>query len=101
MLIIATIPAGLIGVFLKDTIDEVFKNNIFLGIDFLITATILIIISKLHGERKVKEMTVFDALLVGSFQAIGVLPGISRSGITISGLKTRKFNSEDSANFAF
>lgn len=101
MLIIATIPAGLIGVFLKDTIDEVFKNNIFLGIDFLITATILIIIRKLHGERKVKEMTVFDALLVGSFQAIGVLPGISRSGITISGLKTRKFNSEDSANFAF
>lgn len=101
MLIIATIPAGLVGLLLKDIIEEVFKSNIYLGIDFLITAVVLFIISRLKYERKIKEMTALDALVVGSFQAIGVLPGISRSGITISGLKTRKFNNEDSANFAF
>ncbi len=101
MLIIATIPAGLVGLFLKDIIEEVFKNNIYLGIDFLITAIILFIINRLKYERKIKEMTALDALIVGSFQAIGVLPGISRSGITISGLKTRKFSNEDSTNFAF
>ncbi len=101
MLIIATIPAGLVGLLLKDIIEEVFKSSVYLGIDFLITAIILYIISRLKFERKIKEMTVLDAVVVGSFQAIGVLPGISRSGITISGLKTRKFNNEDSANFAF
>lgn len=101
MLIIATIPAGLVGLLLKDIIEEVFKSNIYLGFDFLITAVVLFIISRLKYERKIKEMTALDALVVGSFQAIGVLPGISRSGITISGLKTRKFSNEDSANFAF
>lgn len=101
MLIIATIPAGLVGILLKDIIEEIFKSNVYLGIDFLITAIILYIISRLKFDRKIKEMTMLDAVVVGSFQAIGVLPGISRSGITISGLKTRKFDNEDSANFAF
>lgn len=101
MLIIATIPAGLVGVFLKDIIDRIFQDNIFLGIDFLITAIILFVIGRINYDRKTKDMNILDAFIVGLFQAVGVLPGISRSGITISGLKTRKFNNEDSANFAF
>lgn len=101
MLIIATIPAGLVGVFLKDIIDRIFQDNIFLGIDFLITAIILFVIGRINCDRKTKDMNILDAFIVGLFQAVGVLPGISRSGITISGLKTRKFNNEDSANFAF
>lgn len=101
MLVIATIPAGLVGVFLKDIIDQIFQDNIFLGIDFLITAIILFVIGRINYDRKTKDMNFLDAFIVGLFQAVGVLPGISRSGITISGLKTRKFNNEDSANFAF
>lgn len=102
MLVIATIPAGLVGVFLKDIIDNIFQdNNIFLGIDFLITAIILFVIGRINYDRKTKDMNILDAFIIGLFQAVGVLPGISRSGITISGLKTRKFNNEDSANFAF
>lgn len=101
MLVIATIPAGLVGVFLKDIIDQIFQDNIFLGIDFLITAIILFVIGRINYDRKTKDMNILDAFIVGLFQAVGVLPGISRSGITISGLKTRKFNNEDSANFAF
>ena len=101
MLVIATIPAGLVGVFLKDIIDQIFQDNIFLGIDFLITAIILFVIGRINFDRKTKDMNFLDAFIVGLFQAVGVLPGISRSGITISGLKTRKFNNEDSANFAF
>lgn len=101
MLVIATIPAGLVGVFLKDIIDQIFQDNIFLGIDFLITAIILFVIGRINCDRKTKDMNILDAFIVGLFQAVGVLPGISRSGITISGLKTRKFNNEDSANFAF
>ncbi len=101
MLIVATIPAGLVGIFLKDVIDGVFQDNLFLGIDFIITAIILVVISRLKYERKIEEMKVGDAIAVGLFQAVGVLPGISRSGITISGLKARKFSNEDAANFAF
>ncbi len=101
MLIIATIPAGLIGVFLGDFIDNFFRDLTYISINFLITGIILLIISRFKFERKKESMTYVDALVVGSFQAIGVLPGISRSGITITGLKARKFSDEDSANFAF
>lgn len=101
MLIIATIPAGLVGVFFSDLIDSVFSDVLYIAINFLITGIIILFVSRLKFERKIESMTYLDALVVGSAQAIGVLPGISRSGITLSGLKCRKFSNEDSANFAF
>ncbi len=101
MLIIATIPAALIGVFLNDWIEKVFGSLLVVGINFLVTGVILILISLLKFERKIEEMSYLDAVLVGCAQAVGILPGISRSGITISGLKACKFNNNDAANFAF
>lgn len=101
MLLIATIPAALVGVFLNDWVEKVFGSFLIIGINFLITGVILILVSLLKFERKIEEMSYLDAILVGCAQAIGVLPGISRSGITISGLKARKFQSGDAANFAF
>ncbi len=101
MLIVATIPAALVGILLNDLVDSVFSDLLYISINFIITGIILLVISRFKFERKKESMTYVDALIIGSAQAIGVLPGISRSGITITGLKTRKFNDEDSANFAF
>lgn len=100
-LVIASIPAAICGFLLKSTIEQHFLSLLPVGISLIITAIILYIVSKLNGQKELKDMKWHDSLIVGLFQVVGLVPGISRSGITISGLKTTKYRNEDSANFAF
>jgi len=82
-LIVSMIPVGIAGLLLKDPIERMFNGNIvFVGSMLLFTATLLALA---HFIRK-KERTIgyMDALLIGIAQAIAVIPGISRSGATIS-----------------
>ncbi len=100
-LVIASIPAGVLGLLFNDFIEETLSGLIYVFIFLLITGTLLLINKKLNRERELKEMKAIDALVIGCFQGIGILPGISRSGITIFGNKVRGFKNEDSARFAF
>lgn len=82
-LIVSLIPVGIAGLLLKDPIEQMFDGNlVFVGAMLLVTATLLALA---HFIRK-KERPVgyLDALLIGISQAIAVIPGISRSGATIS-----------------
>lgn len=99
-LIIASVPVGLGGLIYKEKIDSIFSNLLFIGIAFIFNAFILALISNLkeHGEEKI---TFKKALIIGFFQLIGIIPGISRSGITITGGKIAKLNNEKTKNFAF
>lgn len=100
-MVIATIPAGIIGLLLSNIIDEYLSNLYFVFSFLIITGIILLINRKLKGEKTLKEMKPLDALGIGCFQCIGVLPGISRSGSTIFGGKVMKLNNEDAAHFSF
>jgi len=101
MLIISTLPAGIIGVLLNDVIDSIFYRSLFVIIGFYLTAILLFLIRYSKAERTTAQMTWKDALFVGFAQAIGVIPGISRSGITISALKYRNFDDESASHFSF
>lgn len=82
-LIISMIPVGIAGLLLKDPIEKMFNGNIvFVGSMLLITAALLALA---HFTRK-KERNIgyLDAVIIGIAQAIAVIPGISRSGATIS-----------------
>ena len=82
-LIISMVPVGIAGLLLKDPIEKMFNGNIvFVGFMLLITATLLALA---HFIRK-RERSIgyLDALIIGIAQAIAVIPGISRSGATIS-----------------
>jgi len=108
-LIIATIPAVITALLFKDKIEEIFKTANLLGICFLIT-TCFLITAELISRRKTvnneqltinKEMSWIDALFIGIMQAIAILPGISRSGATISGALFRKLDRDFAARFSF
>ncbi len=101
LLIVSTIPAALLGMLLKSAIESVFANIIFIGIGLIITATILYFSGKIKGSKSINEMTYKNAVIIGLFQAVGIVPGISRSGITISGAKNQKITNSDSAKYAF
>ncbi|HQL11424.1 MAG TPA: undecaprenyl-diphosphate phosphatase [bacterium] len=81
-LIIASIPAGIIGFLLKDKIDSIFSNILYIGISLTITSLILFFTK--FAKNKNRNLNFKNSLLIGIFQAIAILPGISRSGSTIS-----------------
>jgi len=86
MIIIGTLPLALILPF-RNMIESLGNRMWFIGLMLLITGSLLYFSDKLaRGRRTEKNMTIKDALTVGLLQGtIGVLPGISRSGITITG----------------
>ena len=101
-LILATIPAGLLGITIKSKVEAVF-NNPLLTASLLFGTAILLIVAERVGKRvrTIESMNWMDALWVGVFQAISIFPGISRSGSTISGGMIRDFNRPSATRFAF
>ena len=87
LIIIACIPAGLIGLLVKklNLLNAIDGNVKIVGISLLITAIMLFLIRNFDGVKKDHNLKPIDALKVGLFQIAGIFPGISRSGSTIVG----------------
>ena len=101
-IIIATIPAGLIGLLIKDAVEQAFSNPIATSILMLVTAGLLIMAEKVGARnRNLDQLNWIDSVWIGLFQALAIFPGISRSGSTISGAMTRNLEREPAARFSF
>jgi len=101
-IIVATIPTGLMGIFLGDIFESFYTSTIIIGIALMITGTLLWLAEKSNsGTRSIRDMNAFDALIVGIFQGFAITPGISRSGSTIVGSLFRGFNKELATKFSF
>ncbi len=100
-LIIATIPAAVIGVLFQDAIDEVLSSVVTVGITLVITGIGLWLIRNMRGQRKDGNLSVKDALIIGGAQAVALIPGISRSGATIVAAMARGINQETALRFSF
>lgn len=82
-IVLSMIPAALVGVLLKDTLEELFSNLRLVGFMLLVTATLLFIADKARNTGK--DISFKDSFIIGLSQAVAaLLPGISRSGSTIS-----------------
>lgn len=101
-LILATIPAGLAGLLLKDRVEAAFNNARITAIFLFVTALFLFAAEFFsRRNRTLEQMTWKDALWIGIFQAFSIFPGISRSGSTITGGMTRHFERRSAARFSF
>ncbi len=98
-ILLATIPTGLIAALIKLFLEEYLTGK-FLPLFFMISAVILITSSTLSNSRN-KGLTVKNTLLTGVMQGIAVLPGISRSGITISALSLLGVDKKRAMDFSF
>jgi undecaprenyl-diphosphatase len=103
LLIVATIPALIVGFLLKDIMDMLFSNPILLaGIRLLMSAVLLAGVEYFgRHERKLESASWMDAFAVGMFQIISIFPGASRSGSTIAGAIIRGFDRPSAARLAF
>lgn len=98
-LVISTIPAAIVGIFIKDLLE--IKSLLMVGILLSVNATMLLILTRLSGSKKVSEMKWHNALTIGLFQCAGIFPGISRSGSCLSGAFANKLSKEEAADYAF
>lgn len=102
LLVIACIPAVVVGLTCSDYIDAYFSNAKYLCFTFMITAVIMLV-SEIVAKRKKseKDITLGSAIGMGLMQGLGVFPGISRSGSTIFGGTVAGANSSKVATFSF
>lgn len=102
LLAVATIPAALSGLMFKDHIEQAFASPLLTGVSLLVTAALLLLAEKInHRETHTECLTWWQALWIGCFQALALLPGISRSGSTIAGGMTAHLSRPASARFSF
>jgi undecaprenyl-diphosphatase len=99
LIIVGSIPAGLAGMLFKSQIEKSFGSATFAAIMLLVTGTVLFL-SAYFRPRK-ERMNFSDAGWVGISQALAILPGISRSGITISAGIFRGVDKSKAAEFSF
>ena len=100
-LVVASIPVAFIGLFFEDMVTELFDQLLFIGIGFLITALTLLFVGLFSKHRVNSTYTFKNTIITGLFQCIGILPGISRSGITMSGGRIAGLDNQKSKEFAF
>lgn len=101
-IVIATIPTALIGFFFRDFFESLFFRPKIVGFMLIVTGIILFITRFVKNYKKdLKTMNWRDSLLIGISQAMAIIPGISRSGATISTGILLGVNREFSAKFSF
>ncbi|MCR4745358.1 MAG: undecaprenyl-diphosphate phosphatase [Lachnospiraceae bacterium] len=102
MVIISTIPTGIIGILLKDITEAASKTLIMPGIFLLMTSVLLFIADKApDGEKNPKTATYLDSVILGVAQGLATLPGISRSGTTITTALLCGFEKKYAVKYSF
>jgi len=101
MIIVATLPLLLVFP-VKDAIESLSGNTIYIGIILILTGVMLFAADRIKpGRKNEKNMTYLDALLIGFGQAVATVPGLSRSGTTISVGMARGLDREYAVKFSF
>ena len=103
LIVIATIPAAIVGFALEKFVRGLFGTPSVAAIFLVVNGILLLGGEKLrrHGHRPLSTLTMIDALLIGCWQCTALIPGISRSGATIVGGLLRGIDHEASAHFSF
>jgi len=102
LVVIGTIPAVVVGLFLQTYITQIFDSLKLVGVALLMTAGLLLVSKRFKLlNRRFKYLKWQDALFVGIFQALAILPGVSRSGSTIVAGLARKLDRETAFRFSF
>lgn len=101
-LIVATIPGAIGGYLLQSQAASTFRSPQLIGVTLIVMGIVLWLVDKLVDQRRVLgEMRWVDALLIGLSQVVALIPGVSRSGATMTTSRGLRFDRESAAEFSF
>lgn len=102
LILLASVPTALIGLGFKDVFEGMYDNLPLVAWMLLVTGVLLFLSERYRRPgRKEGQLTISDALVVGTVQGLAIIPGISRSGSTISTLLLKGVDGETAARFSF
>lgn len=100
-LLVAFIPAVVLGLLLSDKIDELLESPVTVAISLLVGGVVLLKVDDWFNNSDNTEITYLKALKIGLFQCFAMIPGVSRSGASIVGGMSQKLSRTSAAEFSF
>ena len=101
-IILGSLPIVVLGIFLKDTIEEDFRNLWIIGTTLIVLGIVLGVADRISSSSKaIRDIRLRDAVLMGLAQAAALVPGVSRSGATISMGRFLGYEREAATRYAF
>lgn len=101
---VAFIPTGILGLLLKDSVDSLLENVMVVAIALLVGGIILLFVDKWFAKNETEgteEVSLKTGVIIGTIQALAMIPGVSRSAATIIGGLTQKLTRKAAAEFSF
>lgn len=101
-LVLATIPGAAVGYMLEEQAETIFRTPLLIGVLLMVMGVILFLVDKLAPAKKDLNRVGFsDSMWVGLSQALAIIPGVSRSGVTMTAGRLVGMNRETAARFSF
>ncbi len=102
LLIVASVPGAIIGLAFEKQAETIFRSPLLIAIAMAVMGIALWYFDHISAHRRtISEITLIDALLIGLSQALAIIPGVSRSGATITTARILSIDRQDAANFSF
>lgn len=101
LLVIGSIPAGIFGVLLDKIAEEKLRNPSLIALGMIIFAGVLYWADSLNSKKQIEKITFVDTLFIGFAQVLALVPGVSRSGSTITGALVRGLDRSSATKFSF
>jgi len=102
LLIIGTIPTGIIGWFIGNHFVGFIKSPLLVGVMLLLTGGLVYFINRASpGGKTINDMSFWDAVWIGLLQGVAVIPGVSRSGSTVAAALSRNLDRQTSIKYSF
>jgi undecaprenyl-diphosphatase len=101
LVLLSAVPAAITGALLADTIERNTDRIWMIGVMMILGALLLALADGTRGKRTIDEVSLSDALIIGTAQALALQPGVSRSGVTITAGRFVGLGRDGAARFAF
>lgn len=100
-ILLATVPGVILGILFNDYAETLLRNPLLIALTTFFFGLVLIWAEKHVGKKSISDFTPKSSFVTGLAQSIAIIPGVSRSGITISASMFQGFNRETAARFSF
>jgi undecaprenyl-diphosphatase len=101
MIMLASVPGGAAGYLLNDIVENSLRQPLLISLMLIIVGIVMLLAEKTLKIKDMEIMGIRDALFIGIAQALAIIPGVSRSGITISAGLFSGYKREEAARFSF
>lgn len=102
LLIVGSVPAGLVGILFQNFIEENVRSTLIIGVTLIIFGYLLWYFDKVaKSKENLKQVSLKDSIIIGIAQAVALIPGASRSGVTITAARFRNIDREAAVRFSF